>query len=58
MIDLKKPPFKGGFLAAVFQARMFPLVAVFVIIIAISFRNWSQFDFSCHEDIITYFGEL
>lgn len=50
----KKLAPKGYFLAAVFQARMFPLVAVFVVIIAILFRNWSQFNFSCHGVIIPY----
>ena len=50
----KKLAPKGYFLAAVFQARMFPLVAVFVVIIAILLRNWSQFNFSCHRDIIPY----
>ena len=34
---------------------MFPLVAVFMIIVAISLGNWSQFDFSCHGDIIACF---
>ena len=39
-------------LATVFQARMLPLVAVFVIIVAILLRDGSQFDFSCHNSII------
>ena len=33
-------------------------VAVLVIIIAILFGNRSQFDFSCHGNIITYFLDL
>ena len=37
---------------------MFALVAVFMIIVAILFGNRSQFDFSCHVDIITYFISL
>ena len=37
---------------------MFALVAVLMIIIAILFGNRSQFDFSCHGDIITYFSFL
>ena len=37
---------------------MLSLIAVFVIIIAILFGNWSQFDFSCHRGIITYFDDL
>ena len=31
------------------------LIAVFVIVVAILFGNRSQFNFSCHEDIITYY---
>lgn len=55
----KISPSKGLILlAAVFQARMFPLVAVFMVVVAILFRNRSQFNFSCHGDIITYFGIL
>ena len=52
------PLFSGVILATVFEARMFALVAVFVVIIAILFGNRSQFDFSCHGDIITYFVDL
>ena len=37
---------------------MFALVAVFMIIVAILFGNRSQFDFSCHGDIITYYSFL
>ena len=37
---------------------MLALVAMFVVIIAILFGNRSQFDFSCHRDIITYFAFL
>ena len=34
---------------------MFALVAVFVIVVAILFRNDFHFEFSCHRVIIPYF---
>ena len=34
---------------------MLPFVAMFMIIVAVLFRNRTQFDFSCHESIITYY---
>ena len=37
---------------------MLALVAMLVVIIAILFGNRSQFDFSCHRGIITYFAFL
>ena len=37
---------------------MLALVAVLVIIIAVLFRDRTQFDFSCHRIIITYFYGL
>ncbi len=51
-------PLGGVILTTVFQAWMLAFVAMFVIIIAILFGNRSQFDFSCHGIIITYFGDL
>ena len=37
---------------------MSPFVAMFVIIVAVLFGNRSQFDFSCHDMIITYLEEM
>ena len=47
----------GGlyFLAAIFQERMFPLVAMFVVIVAVLLRNDFHLEFSCHRLIISYF---
>lgn len=52
---IKISPNFGLILAAVFKARMLPFVAMFMIIVAVLFRNRTQFDFSCHESIITYY---
>ena len=37
---------------------MFPFVAVFVIIIAILFGNWSHFNCSCHREYYNIFSNL
>ena len=37
---------------------MFPLVAMFMIIVAVLLGNRSQFDFSCHIMIISYLIEM
>ena len=37
---------------------MLPLVAMFMIIVAVLLGNRSQFDFSCHAMIISYLGEM
>ena len=50
----KSPHYRGLFLAAIFETRMSSFVAMFMIIVAILFCNWSQFDFSCHGVIISY----
>lgn len=45
-------------LATVFEARVFALVAVLVIVVAVLFRNDFHLEFSCHRVIIPYFREM
>ena len=48
----KKISPEGLFLTTVFEARMFALVAVLVIIVAILLCNFLHCKFSCHAGII------
>ena len=54
---LKNKPTGLNFLATVFEAWVFALVAVFVIIVAVLFCNRFHSDFSCHRWIITCLHE-
>lgn len=46
--------FTGSILATIFEIWVLALVAVFMIVIAILFCNWSHFEFSCHVRIIAH----
>ena len=56
-IEKNNPVFRVIFLATVFKNWMFSFVAVFMIIVAVLFRDNFHLYFSCHGIIIAYFSE-